>query len=129
MGSALGRAAAVRLDALFGGLVAQVAVAAGLRRVRLLSVAFITGQVCDTLTTHVALASGRFAEANPFFAPALESHHQLLAMGLKLGLSLAVLVAATTRLADPRRQIVLLVLASISLEAPAANGLRILGVL
>jgi len=99
------------------------------RRVRLLAVAFVTGQVCDTLTTHVALASGRFAEANPFFAPALATDHQALAMGLKLGLSLAVLVAALTRLADPRRQVVMLVLAFISLEAPAANGLRILGLL
>lgn len=128
MGSGLARAAAVHLRRLAAALAPLIA-AAGQRRVRLLSVAFVTGQVCDTLTTHVALASGRFAEANPFFAPALEANHQLVAMSLKLGLSAAVLLLAMTRLADPRRGVVLLVLAFISLEAPAANGLRILGIL
>lgn len=129
MGRVLGHVIAVRLRALLGSVVVPVVIAAGHRRVRLLSVAFLTGQVCDALTTHVALASGRFAEANPIFAPALGTHHQLLAMALKLGLALAVLVAAMTKLADPRRQVVLLVLAFISLEAPMANGLRLLGVL
>lgn len=125
MGSAFARAAAARLR----GTLVRLSLALGQRRVRLLAVAFLTGQVCDTLTTHVALASGRFSEANPFFAPALATNHQGLAMGLKLGLALAVLVAAMTRLADPRRQAVLLVLAFISLEAPAANGLRMLGLI
>lgn len=125
MGYALTRAVADRLQAAF----LQICTALSHRRLRLLAVAFLTGQVCDTLTTHVALASGRFAEANPFFAPALSTDHQGLAMGLKLGLALAVLVAALTRLAGPRRQGVLLVLAFISLEAPATNGLRMLGLL
>jgi hypothetical protein len=98
------------------------------RRLRLLSIAFITGQLCDTLTTHVALASGRFAEANPIFAPAIETH-QGLAVVIKLGLALGVLVTAVTKLADPRRRTVLLVLAFISLEAPTTNALRMLGVL
>lgn len=124
MGMAL-RDARGRLQTLWS----QLLVAMGHRRLRLLAVAFVTGQICDTATTHVALASGRFAEANPFFAPALDAHHQALAMGLKLGLALLVLGLALTKLADPRRQAVLLVLAFISLEAPAANGLRILGVL
>ena len=114
---------------LAGAMLAPFLAAVAERRIRLLSVAFFTGQVCDALTTHVALASGRFAEANPFFAPALEANHQALAMALKLGLSATVLLLAMTRLADPRRGVVLLVLAFISLEAPATNGLRILGVL
>ena len=99
------------------------------RRLRLPAAAFVTGQIGDALTTRTALASGNFAEANPLFAPALATHHLALAMGVKLGLALLVLLVALTRLADPRRQVVLLVLAFISLEAPATNGLRLLGVL
>jgi len=110
-------------------LVLPLLVAMRERRLRLVSVAFLTGQVCDALTTHVALASGRFAEANPFFAGALQANHQGLAIALKFGLALTVLVMAVTKLGDPRRGMVLLVLALISLEAPAANGLRILGVI
>ena len=114
---------------LAGAMLAPLLVAVAQRRLRLLAVAFVTGQVGDALTTHVALASGRFAEANPFFAPALEANHQGLAMTLKLGLSATVLLLALTRLPDPRRGVVLLVLAFLSLEAPVANGLRVLGVL
>ncbi len=129
MGFVWGKGVAARLRPLGFGLLGEFVLALRERSVRLVSVAFFTGQVCDTLTTHVALASGRFAEANPFFAPALSADHQGLAMALKLLLSLTVLVLAVTRLAEPRRRAVLLVLAFISLEAPATNGLRILGVL
>lgn len=117
-----------RLQAWLVMTIERVMRALGDRRLRLLSTAFIVGQVCDAVTTQVALASGRFAEANPFFAPALGTH-PLLAIVLKLGLALTVLVAAITKVAEPRRRMVLLVLAFISLEAPTSNALHILGVI
>jgi hypothetical protein len=98
------------------------------RRLRLFVAAFVIGQVCDTVTTQAALSSGRFAEANPIFAPALVTHPGLATV-LKLGLALLVLTAALTKLAEPRRRLVLFALAFISLEAPASNALHILGVL
>lgn len=109
-------------------LVRPLAAALGDRWMRLLGVAFITGQVCDTLTTHVALASGRFREANPLFAPAMDEH-QTLALVLKASIAVAVLMMAVFKLRDPRRRMVLGVLALISLEAPLTNSLRILGVM
>jgi hypothetical protein len=112
------------------GLTALRSLAAGLtdRRLRLFAVAFVVGQVCDSVTTHAALASGRFSEANPLFAPALMAHPGL-AMVLKLMLAFSVLLLALTKLGGTRRQMVLLVLAFISLEAPTSNALHILGVL
>lgn len=95
---------------------------------RVLSVAFLVGQVCDMFTTHVALASGRFQEANPVFAPALASN-QWLALMVKLVLACAVLTVALTKLTGSRRIVVLAVLAFISLEAPVTNALRMVGVL
>jgi hypothetical protein len=95
---------------------------------RVLSVAFLVGQVCDVFTTHVALASGRFQEANPVFAPALASN-QGVALLVKFCLACLVLLAALTKLTGPRRMVVLGVLAFISLEAPVTNALRIAGVL
>jgi len=106
----------------------QVVASLADRRMRLCTTAFVAGQVCDALTTRAALASGRFSEANPIFAPALAAHPGL-AIVLKLGLALTVLVAALTKVAEPRRRIVLLVLAFISLEAPTSNALHLLGVL
>jgi hypothetical protein len=114
------------------GVLQRLVVAArrGLRNPwnRVLSVAFLVGQVCDAFTTHVALASGKFQEANPVFAPALASN-QGLALLVKLGLASLVLLAALTKLTGPRRMVVLGVLAFISLEAPVVNGLRIVGVM
>jgi hypothetical protein len=98
------------------------------RWTRVLSVAYLIGQLFDALTTHVALASGRFEEANPVFAPALSSN-QTLALSMKLFLAALVLLAALTKLTGPRRTVVLAVLVFISLEAPATNALRILGVI
>jgi len=95
---------------------------------RVLSVVFLVGQVCDVFTTHVALASGRFQEANPVFAPALESN-QALALLVKLTLAGLVLLAALTKLTGTRRTAVLAVLAFISFEAPMTNALRLVGVL
>jgi hypothetical protein len=95
---------------------------------RVLSVAFLVGQLCDVLTTHVALASGRFQEANHVFAPALESN-QAVALLVKLSLAGLVLLAALTKLTGMRRTTVLAVLAFIAVEAPATNALRMLGVL
>ena len=108
--------------------------AAGLRRAlhsrwtRGLSAAFLVGQMCDVLTTHVALASGRFQEANPVFAPALETN-EAVALLVKLTLAGLVLLAALTKLTGTRRTVVLAVLVFISLEAPATNALRMAGVL
>jgi hypothetical protein len=79
-------------------------------------------------TTHVALASGRFQEANPVFAPALESN-QAVALLVKLSLAGLVLLAALTKLTGTRRMAVLGVLTFISIEAPLTNGLRLAGVL
>lgn len=93
-----------------------------------LSVAFLAGQICDVFTTHVALASGRFQEANPVFAPALASN-EVVALLVKLSLAGLVLLAALTKLTGARRTAVLAVLVFISLEAPLTNGLRLLGVL
>jgi hypothetical protein len=93
-----------------------------------LSVAFLVGQVCDVFTTHVALASGRFQEANPVFAPALASN-QSLTLLVKFLIACVVLLLALTKLTGSRRMVVLGVLAFISLEAPMTNGLRIVGVL
>jgi len=106
----------------------QVVASLADRRMRLFTTAFVVGQVCDALTTQAALASGRFAEANPIFAPALASH-PWLALVLKLGLAATVLVAALTKVAEPRRRVVLLALAFISLEAPTTNALHLLGAL
>jgi len=96
--------------------------------VRILSIAFLVGQACDVLTTHVALASGRFEEANPVFAPALSSN-EALALAVKLSLAGVVLLAALTKLTGSRRIVVMCVLAFIALEAPATNALRMLGVM
>ncbi len=107
---------------------AAVRVALRSRWTRWLSITFLVGQLCDVLTTHVALASGRFEEANPVFAPALASN-ELLALLVKLSLAGLVLLAALTKLTGTRRTVVLAVLVFISLEAPATNALRILGML
>jgi hypothetical protein len=109
-------------------LVAAVGAALRSRWSRAFSAAFLVGQVCDVITTHAALASGRFQEGNPLFAPALESN-QALALLVKLSLAGLVLLAALTKLTGTRRTTVLAVLAFISLEAPATNALRMLGVL
>lgn len=98
------------------------------RWTRGLSAAFLVGQMCDVLTTHVALASGRFQEANPVFAPALETN-EAGALLIKLTLAGLVLLAALTKLTGRRRTVVLAVLVFISLEAPATNALRMAGVL
>lgn len=96
--------------------------------VRILAVAFLVGQLLDAVTTHVALTSGRFAEANPFFAGAL-STHPLLAFAVKLALGAAVLVAALRLVSPRRRRVVLGLLAIISLQAPLTNSLHIAGIL
>jgi hypothetical protein len=98
------------------------------RWTRVLSLTFLVGQVCDVFTTHVALASGRFQEANPVFAPALESN-QAVALLVKLSLAGLVLLAALTKLTGTRRMAVLGVLTFISIEAPLTNALRLAGVL
>ncbi|HEV7680100.1 MAG TPA: DUF5658 family protein [Candidatus Dormibacteraeota bacterium] len=98
------------------------------RWVRLLSLAFLVGQLCDAITTHVALSSGNFQEANPIFSGIIQSH-QRLALLVKMSLAIGVLVAALTKLSEPRRRVVMVVLVVISLEAPLTNSLRLLGVL
>lgn len=98
------------------------------RWVRLLSLAFLVGQLCDAITTHVALSSGNFQEANPLFSTLILSH-QRLALLVKMSLAVGVLVAALTKLSEPRRKVVMVVLVVISLEAPLTNTLRMLGVL
>ena len=110
------------------GLLLRLRLALRPPMVRILSVAFLVGQVCDVLTTHVALASGRFQEANPVFAPALSSN-EALALLVKLTLAGLVLVAALTKVRGTRRTVVLGVLAFIALEAPTGNALRMLGVM
>ena len=109
-------------------LAASVALALADRWLRLLSIAFVVGQLFDALTTHVALASGRFQEANPLFAGALQSS-EVPALLVKVSLAMTVLLLALTKLSNPRRTVVMVVLALISLEAPATNALRMLGVM
>ena len=116
------------LRAAFHRVVAAARLGLSRRWARPLSIAFLLGQVCDVFTTHVALASGRFQEANPLFAPALASN-EVVALLVKLSLAGLVLLAALTKLTGARRTAVLSVLVFISLEAPATNALRILGVL
>ena len=96
--------------------------------VRLLAVAFMTGQLLDAVTTHVALSSGRFAEANPLFAGPLTTH-PALAFLAKLALGTTVLLAALTVIGPRRRRPILAVLAIISLQAPLLNALRMAGIL
>jgi hypothetical protein len=96
--------------------------------VRVLAVAFMVGQLLDAVTTHVALSSGRFSEANPFFAGPLTAH-PALAFVAKLLLGTTVLTAAVTVIGPRRRRLVLAVLAVISLQAPLMNALRMAGVL
>jgi hypothetical protein len=96
--------------------------------VRVLAVAFMVGQLLDAVTTHVALSSGRFDEANPLFAGPLTTH-PALAFLAKLALGTTVLVAALTVVGPRRRRLVLAVLAVISLQAPLMNALRMAGVL
>ena len=96
--------------------------------VRTLAVAFMTGQLLDAVTTHVALDSGRFAEANPIFAGPLTTH-PALAFLVKLLLGMSVLTAALTVIGPRRRRVILGVLAIISLQAPLMNALRLAGVL
>jgi hypothetical protein len=96
--------------------------------VRILAVGFIAGQLLDAVTTHVALSSGRFAEANPLFAGPLTTH-PALAFVAKLLLGMSVLTAALTVVAPSRRRVILGVLAIISLQAPLLNALRMAGVL
>lgn len=95
---------------------------------RWLAAIYVVGQVFDVFTTHVALASGRFQEANPLFGPALQSH-EAVALLVKLGLAALVLLATLTKLTGLRRTAVLGVLAFITIEAPALNLLRLVGVL
>jgi hypothetical protein len=95
--------------------------------VRVLAVAFMTGQLLDAVTTHVALDSGRFSEANPLFAGPLTTH-PALAFVVKLLLGMTVLTAALTVIGPRRRRLVLAVLAIISLQAPLMNALRMAGV-
>ncbi|HEY0411445.1 MAG TPA: DUF5658 family protein [Candidatus Dormibacteraeota bacterium] len=96
--------------------------------VRILAVAFMTGQLLDAVTTHMALSSGRFAEANPIFAGPLSAHPSLT-FAAKLLLAIAVLAAALTLIGARRRRLILGVLAIISLHAPLMNALRMAGVL
>jgi Domain of unknown function (DUF5658) len=96
--------------------------------VRILAVAFMTGQLLDAVTTHVALDSGRFAEANPIFAGPLTTH-PALAFLVKLLLGMSVLTAALTAIGPRRRRVILGVLAIISLQAPLMNALRMAGIL
>ena len=96
--------------------------------VRLLAAAFVVGQVLDAVTTELALRSGHFAEANPFFAGPLSSH-PLLALAAKVLLGLCVLGAALRFVGASRRRMVLAMLAVISLQAPLMNALRMAGVL
>ncbi len=96
--------------------------------VRIIAVAFMVGQLLDAVTTHVALSSGRFAEANPIFAGPLTAHPSL-AFAVKLLLGMAVLTAALTLIGPRRRRTILGVLAIISLHAPLMNALRMAGVL
>jgi Domain of unknown function (DUF5658) len=96
--------------------------------VRILAVAFMTGQLLDAVTTHVALDSGRFSEANPIFAGPLTAH-PALAFLVKLLLGMSVLTAALTVIGPRRRRVILGVLAIISLQAPLMNALRMAGAL
>jgi hypothetical protein len=96
--------------------------------VRMLAAAFMVGQLLDAVTTHVALSSGRFAEANPIFAGPLTAHPSL-AFAVKLLLGMSVLTAALTLIGPRRRRVILAVLAIISLQAPLTNALRMAGVL
>lgn len=96
--------------------------------VRILAVAFMTGQLLDAVTTHVALSSGRFSEANPLFAGPLTTH-PALAFLVKLLLGVGVLTAALTVIGPRRRRVILAVLAIISLQAPLMNALHLAGVL
>jgi len=96
--------------------------------VRILAVTFMTGQLLDAVTTHVALSSGRFSEANPIFAGPLTTH-PALAFLVKLLLGVSVLTAALTVIGPRRRRVILGVLAIISLQAPLMNALRMAGVL
>ena len=96
--------------------------------VRVLAVAFMVGQLLDAVTTHVALSSGNFAEANPIFAGPLTAH-PALAFAAKLVLGGAVLTAALTLVGPRRRRVILAVLAIISVQAPLTNALRMAGVL
>jgi hypothetical protein len=96
--------------------------------VRILAVTFMTGQLLDAVTTHVALSSGRFSEANPIFAGPLTTH-PALAFLVKLLLGMSVLTAALTVIGPRRRRVILGVLAIISLQAPLMNALRMAGVL
>lgn len=96
--------------------------------VRIIAVAFMVGQLLDAVTTHVALSSGNFAEANPLFAGPLTAH-PALAFAAKLMLGGAVLTAALTLVGPRRRRVILAVLAIISLQAPLTNALRMAGVL
>lgn len=96
--------------------------------VRLLAAAFVAGQILDAITTELALGSGHFAEANPFFAGPL-SAHPVIALAAKLLLGLCVLGGALRFIGASRRRVVLAVLTLISLQAPLMNALRMAGVL
>ncbi len=96
--------------------------------VRILAVAFMVGQLLDAVTTHVALSSGRFAEANPLFAAPLAAH-PVVAFAVKLMLGVSVLAAALRLVSPRRRRVILGLLAIISLQAPLTNSLRMAGIL
>jgi Domain of unknown function (DUF5658) len=96
--------------------------------VRILTAAYVSGQLFDAVTTRVALGSGSFAEANPLFAGPLSSH-PALAFAAKLLLAVAVLITALTLVSPRRRRVVLAVLALISVQAPLMNALRMAGIL
>lgn len=99
------------------------------RDIRIACGAFLLAQLLDSLTTLVALGTGRFHEANPWVAGALTEHPLAAYLG-KMVMAVAVTVTLLLlRLRWRLRLAVLVLLALASLIAPATNALRLANVL
>lgn len=89
--------------------------------------AFLVMQSLDSVTTALALATGRFSEANPLFDHLMTSAP---VAGYAFKLAIAVLVVALLLLLRLRwrmRRVVLTVFIVTSMVAPVANMLRVTG--
>ena len=95
--------------------------------VRALVGIFLGAQALDAVTTSLALRTGRFEEGNPWLDEAVATH-PLLTYLTKFGIALVIVIALLLiRIRWRLRDWVLFLFALLSVAAPAANLLRLVG--
>ncbi len=94
--------------------------------VRFLMGVLLLAQVADLWTTHVALAGGTLMERNPLFRPLFQSLPGV-ADAVKLGAVGLLVLIALSALPLPRSRHALLLAAGLSIVAPIANFMLLVG--